>query len=369
MKFTNLVALFAIVAMAADAVAANDGLLRRAQPSQSVAQNDSAQAQPTTVVEAEPVLDSKAERLRKARMGQEVQTETKIVEKLEESRLKEEQQRAERLFGDKLEPVTAPVPAPAPAAQATPPPAPAPAEPKAPQQVNIQIIQPVPEKREEKPVERAERAERPERLDSITAESAMETPDESAPMTAKPYYVSGMLALPTYGVGNMKTNYGLGFTVGTLVNPNWALEGSLIYSNHNIDTFWDFNLYREMSQYDIQAVAKYNIMTGNLRPYVGGGAAYVYRKYNDRIKDPRLQYVTFQNSPQSLDTHTVNLVLVGGVDFDINQSFGIGAGLDYNKPVMARNTPNFTNYGLPSDSKPVEEFDYYTFKINARYNF
>ena len=131
MQFNKLVAVIAILGLSFQANAYSDGTLRR---SVQVAQNDTtvvtesepaqgvvimnsntstnttpssassaAVSQPTTVVEAAPVTESKAELMRKARQGEEVKTEQKIVEKLEESRLREEQQRAERLFGNKLD--------------------------------------------------------------------------------------------------------------------------------------------------------------------------------------------------------------------------------------------------------------------------
>jgi hypothetical protein len=122
MKFTTLVALVAIVSMAGKANAQGDGALRRvAQNDEATKEvninintnantNSAAQAQqqavqqPTTVVEASPVVESKAEVLRKQRQNAELATEQKIVEKLEDSRLQEEKARADRLFGDRLDP-------------------------------------------------------------------------------------------------------------------------------------------------------------------------------------------------------------------------------------------------------------------------
>lgn len=61
------------------------------------------QKQPTTFVEASPLVESKAEQMRKSRVDAEAQTETKIVEKLETSRLEDEKRRADVLFGSKFE--------------------------------------------------------------------------------------------------------------------------------------------------------------------------------------------------------------------------------------------------------------------------
>ena len=58
--------------------------------------------QPTTVIEASPLTESKAETIRKARQDAELATEQTIVEKLEMSRMEDEKRRAEVLFGDKF---------------------------------------------------------------------------------------------------------------------------------------------------------------------------------------------------------------------------------------------------------------------------
>lgn len=148
MKFSKLVCLIAISLMAVSAYAQSDvdvgyqndsgssssGLLRTADSgndrvvilnnanattatntNQSGQQGQAVQQQPTTYVQAQPVSESRAEAMRKAREHAEVQTEQKIVEKLEQSRLDDERDRADRLFGNRFEsPEQKPAPAPAP---------------------------------------------------------------------------------------------------------------------------------------------------------------------------------------------------------------------------------------------------------------
>ncbi|MDX2195565.1 MAG: hypothetical protein NW207_04030, partial [Cytophagales bacterium] len=58
------------------------------------------QQQPTTYVEASPLVQSRADQLRKMRQDAEVGTEQKLVEKIEAARLEDEQKRARKLFGD-----------------------------------------------------------------------------------------------------------------------------------------------------------------------------------------------------------------------------------------------------------------------------
>ena len=63
----------------------------------------SVQTQPTTFIEASPLSDSKADYIRKNRQDEEMKTETRIVEKLEQSRMEDEKRRAAALFGDKFD--------------------------------------------------------------------------------------------------------------------------------------------------------------------------------------------------------------------------------------------------------------------------
>lgn len=376
MRFTNGVALLATLAFSVSALSATKGASEaqvilipsgnvtvQAGELGSAPTQPTAQQLPTTVVEAQPVTESRADSLRKARQSQEIQTEQKIVEKLEESRLKEEQQRAERLFGNKVDGEAKGAPSQEPVmvvpVKTSPPQESTPTEVKA-QQVTIEkieIIQPAPEK--------AKAEEAP--AAAPVAESVAEAPAEPAEAPKRKIYVGGILGIPAYAASNLKTNYGLGFNVGTALDSDWSVEGAFVFSNHNVDTFWDYNIFRELDQYDIQAVGKYNFMTGPLKPYAGGGISYVYRKYTDRLKDSRIfqQYTT----PESIDTHTFNLVVVAGADYEITERFSVGGGLDYNHPLLIQNKPQFSDWGLPANTRPVEEFDYFTFKLIGKMSF
>src|SRR5690606_2509930 len=60
------------------------------------------QTQPTTVIQANPLTESRADKLRRQRQNLELETELKIVEQLESSRMEDEKQRAGVLFGNKF---------------------------------------------------------------------------------------------------------------------------------------------------------------------------------------------------------------------------------------------------------------------------
>jgi len=387
MTFNKLVAVIAISTLAIQANAYSDGTLRRAV---TVAQNDTtvitesepaqgvvimnsntntnsasaAAVQPVTIVEAAPVADSKAELMRKARQSEEVKTEQKIVEKLEESRLREEQQRAERLFGDRIE---APAAAATATAVATPNSAaasataivsePVEAKPVTPTQVTIErveIVQPAAPMREE----RYEPA-------APVAVSRMDIEEEKEEGRDR-LFVGAILGAPNYSASNVKSNFGLGVSVGTILKTDWVLEGSFLFSNHSVDTYWQYPLYRDLDQYDFSIAAKYYILSGRLKPYLGGSATYIYRKYQDRS-----QYGDAWNAnPNSTeeDTHAVNAGLTAGVDFALNDNILLGAGLDYNFNLMNRQDFQ-AQYSIPSGVKALEEIDYTVIKINAKMTF
>jgi opacity protein-like surface antigen len=395
MQFNKLVAVIAILGLSLQANAYSDGTLRR---SVQVAQNDTtvvtesepaqgvvimnsntstnttpssassaAVSQPTTVVEAAPVTESKAELMRKARQGEEVKTEQKIVEKLEESRLREEQQRAERLFGNKLD-------APPAAAAAT---ATAVATPDAAAATATAVVVPEPKQEEVKPTQvtiekveivqpKDEISEKPEAVSSMKVEEPAKDDEKS-----DKFFVGGILAAPNYDTSNVKSNFGLGVSLGVNLETNWVIEGSFLYSNHNVDTYWQFPLYRELDQYDFTAAAKYYILSGKLKPYVGASISYIYRKYTSRSQYGNNPYgygYPYDTTSTDEDSNSVNGGLTAGVDFAISKNILLGGGLDYSFNLMNRQDFQ-SQYGLPGGIKPLEEIDYTLIKVNAKMTF
>lgn len=392
MKFNNLVALIAIVSFTAQ-VSAQDGTLRR------LAQNDQTQTttvttevntvasptqlspapvtsqQPATIVEAAPVVESKAEQLRKARQGAEISTEQKIVEKLEESRLKEEQDRADRLFGNKLDATAqkqleqavqveqqklqpAPVIAPAPIA---PPPAQVTIE-------KVEIVQPAPVGPAAPEIKSIKEVKEEAPAASVSAKQSDLEPAQEEP--SQKWYVDGSLGAVTYDASNVKGNFGGGVAVGMLVDERISAELGFLYSNHFVDTFWEPGIFREMDQYDITLSGKYNILTGRIRPYIGAGADYIIRNYQQRIlKSNGYGGVETIAGPSEAQTDSVNFIALAGADFQINNNFSIGAGVQYSTNIMNRNEFNFSQYSLPEGTKALEEIDFFTTKVSAKLSF
>lgn len=417
MKFNKMIAVVAMISLAVQANA-QDGTLRRVAQNDTVnteaagenqTKQDQAQAaqaqqsvtvtttvmptpaaaeQPATVVEAQPVVESKAEQLRKARQSAEIQTEQKIVEKLEEERLREEQQRAERLFGTALSAEQAAAlkaAAEAPAqkidpAQTVVPVAPAPVANTAPQVTieKVEIIQPPvapvapPEVKsitaEKEVVRAAVVAPAPVAKSSLSAADLEEEED----VKGSQLYVSGSLGGLNYNADNVKSNFGGGFAVGTLVNERAAIEASFLYSNHFIDTFWNPGIFRELDQYDIGLKAKYYILNERIKPYIGAGASYIIRNYSQRIVSTN-QYgqTSTSDGPSEDQTESVNVMALAGADFQINEMFMLGAGFEYSANVMNRNEFDFQNYyaTLPENTKALEEIEFWTLKVTGTLTF
>ena len=396
MNFRNFVAIVAIIGLTTQAHAAD--VLRRSEViAQTEATTVTAPAAPavevktveatktveTKVIETpvENKLATKADELRKARVNEEVKTESTIVEKLEGERLSEEQKRAERLFSDKApkaEPVVAPVAAPVPTVNIE----------------KIEINQPAVIKAEAAPVAPVAPVK------SEVAPGAVPAPDAAAGSVYR-FYVGGLLAAPEYNDSKVNTNFGLGGTVGVMIDEDFAVEGSLIYSNFNISSPRNqYSLYqyngagvsnrREMDQYEVKATFKWYALrsllgTSRLKPFIGASGSYIYREYTRGNSNSNAYYDASygsgygQGTNQSQTTDAFNLGALVGTDFEITKNFAIGAFFEYSHPIMSSNSnvnnnnSNYNNgyssYNTTGNQTRVDSWDIYTFGLSVKFTF
>lgn len=377
MKFTKFVAVVAVLGMASQSHAYSDGTLRRTTKVLKLVEEPQAQTepvqiierqavQPVTVVEAAPVVDSRAETLRKARQNAEVQTEQKIVEKLEEARLLEEQERAKKIFGQTEGGTTATPEATPSAAPVVLPSTPvaAPAAPVAPAPVTPVVV----EKVEAAPVATAPSAAPGVESKVEVAETTLDAQQVSAePEFKDRIYVGALVGTVGYSAQNVRNNGALGVVVGLQVKPKWALEASYVHSNHDVVSFWSPNLYREMNQNAIGVTAKYEFLFGRLKPFLGLGTTYIYRTYGNRVLNNTAFFVNAMGNNEQ--THALNLNLVGGVEFEVFKNISLGAGFDWSTNLVNNNGINFSDYGLPDNSRMLEDMDMISFLITAKYTF
>lgn len=320
------------------------------------------QKQPVVVVEETPLVDSRAERLRKSRQDAELQTEQTIVEKLEQSRLEDEKRRADALFGNKLE------------AQAVPEVIIAPVK-------TVPVV--VPQVTESSVAPAAALPTEPKLTkDDIRGEvkaALAELKTQEAPKEQKEEsYISGTLGLGEYPDAiNVRGNYTAGFAVGKVIDEKLVFEGSFLYGNYDIEQmyggFYDqftgeyYPRITEMDQYNVAMNVKYQIFRGRLTPVIGAAVGYTYRSYTD---------TQFAVTDENFTSHALDAGLIAGADLKLTKSFSIG--MEYKHMWNITNRQNSglrssfqeTNggvYGLKSVA--VEDLSYYNVGIFGRATF
>lgn len=350
-------------------------ILNQATPtatSQSTSAAAAVQKQPTTVIEASPLTESRAEALRKARQDAETSTEAKIVEKLEASRLEDEKRRAQALFGDKLDKgvVTE-----APASQAVAP-AVAPVQAAPAPQIYLLPAQPVPaapvEKTEAPAVSTAVEKE-VEAAASVESTMSVAMPAEK---TSEKYFL-GLVGVPMVDSNHIQGNYSLGFTFGNKYDDSFAVEGSFIYSNYEAknvsNPFGPYDMF-DVNQYSGAVATKWYLLKGMVKPLVGGLAQYSYRDFQWSDKN----YVRPYDLGKS-ESHAVDIGLITGVEIQFNPNMTVGLDARYYKNVMVRRnyaTGNMNNSYYQNSVNnqyayrtAVENLDYYSWSLSARVSF
>lgn len=332
-------------------------ILNQATPTSNAnAQAAQVQKQPVTLIESTPLVESKAEQMRKNRQDAEVQTEQKIVEKLESSRLDDEKRRADVLFGDKfnqLQSQTAPVPA-----------APVQAAPVVQTPVLVQaapVVTPVEPKENIRDVVREE-------LAAAKSSLIVEAPVEPAPTEIR--YFGGVVGIGDYpDVKNVRGNYSFGAAFGTKYD-GMILEGSFLYSNYTVEKI-DCNCVSyyptlvDTNQYQAAISAKYQLMSGLVRPVLGGLVAYSYRKYDWTNV---VNNYAYSNYGSSSDSHAVDLGVSAGVDLEISKKFALGFEYRYMFNLSSRVDDQSIVTG-PEYGTPLEKLSYYTLGLAAKVNF
>ncbi|MBT4762503.1 MAG: porin family protein [Bdellovibrionaceae bacterium] len=295
--------------------------------------------QPTTYVEASPLEESQAERLRRARQDAEIGTERKIVEKLEASRLADERKRADKLFGNQMNNLSTQQPAPQPVQQT--------------QQVQqVPMVQIVAEPSD---YEKENNEMKDEIVSAVRAEIKASQEDEMEAVVEDTYYVTGLVGSSEYpGATDVKSNSSTGILVGVETGDNLIIEGGFIYSSYYLDQYYSY--YRDLDQYNFTVGAKYSFLKGRVSPTVGALVSYTTRSY-DKV---------YRNDYRYDDKEKTTAFDVGfsaGVDLKVSDGFAVGVDFKYFTNVTQKTSDNYWN----SDGNyKVEDFDYYVFNINGK---
>ena len=338
---------------------------------QALAQQSQVQKQPTTYIEASPLKKSRADQIREARQQVEADTESKIVEKLEVSRMEDEKHRADVLFGEKFNQigqaqaqqqdqtvVVAPTPAPVPVA------APAP----------VAVIAPA----QPAPVQTA--AVNAEDTRDVVREEVRTALDADkkavvAPTTQK--YFSALAGVGEYpDVQNVRGNYILGASFGTKFEDAYAVEGSFIYSNYTVAkvdgaSYFYGNQYAptlvDVQQYGMAVAVKYYLLNGMVRPILGGAAQYSYRTFAWSAENYGGQS---QQGGSDANSQAIDLGIVTGADFEFSPRFTLGADFRYMFNLSSRVSQSNGGF-LDSQAygTPIEKLQYWNFSLAARVSF
>lgn len=337
-------------------------ILNQATPtSNAQLQQQQIQKQPTTVIEASPLTESRAEQIRRARQDAELQTEQRIVEKLEASRMEDEKKRASVLFGDKFNQMGNE------------------------QQVQQAVQQPV----YVQPVQVQQVEEPKENTRDIIREelaAAMKVEEQVVDVPLETKYVAGVLGVGDYpDVRNVKGNYSLGVAFGTKYD-NFVVEGSFLYSNYTVEgqgyysgggygynygygypynnggNYWIPNNI-DVNQYSGSLAAKVQLFSGIIKPVIGGLVSYSYRAFswaNDG-------YGYYNDS--TANSHAIDIGTIVGADLEFSPKYSLGVDFRYMWNLSSRVNAENTWMSGPQYGTPIEKLQYYVMSIVGRVNF
>lgn len=320
----------------------------------------------TSTVEANALSTSKAANLRKSRENIEINTEQKIVEKLEESRIRDEKSRADRLFGDRFDAIYDPYmrqeqkveqnvivgnPAPVVAAPVAPL---APVEP-APQKVEVLVkTEPVKEAVSNTHINQNQ-IHNEVKIERESPKS--ETKDRS--------YVAADGGLAQYvDAVNVKGNGAMGLALGYEFSNRFSLEGRFKYSSYsfeclNVNNPAMPNQMFDLNQYNFVAGARFRMLDGKFSPVIGGNIGYTLRNY-------AAQKLT---SDYDAKSNAFDAGVVIGAELKVNDGFTVGLDFNYNKNV-AYNTNTGTHSQVGSaPANALESFDYYFVTLGGKFMF
>ncbi len=330
-------------------------ILNQAPSTASAQVQQQVQKQPTTVIEAAPLAESRAEQIRKTRQDAEVQTEQKIVEKLEQSRMEDEKRRADVLFGDKLNNIN-----------------------NQQQQQQVPVQQPVVQAPVVQPVIVQEVKEPKENTRDIIREelAALKTETkEVAPEPVRSKYVAGLLGIGDYpDVSNVKGNYALGVAFGSKVD-GFIIESSFLYSNYTVkqNGYYAYsNNSIDTNQYTGALAAKIQLFDGIVKPVIGGLVAYSYRQYESKNNTGYSMAVNNTYGSSKADSHAVDVGALVGADLEFSPKYSLG--LDFRYMWNLSNRINYDNnpngvLNEYNNTNPIEKLQYYVMSISGRMNF
>lgn len=294
--------------------------------------------QPTTVVEDSPLVESKAEKLRRVRQNAEVETEQKIVEKLEESRLQDEQERMDNLFGDKLD-----------AKKAEPAPAVA-----APVVVVPAVAAPVEEKKSEEINKDELKAEIAE---SVKADLNALKEAEKKPEFKKRMVIGAGAGTIDYASGGIESDFAGGFTLGYEFRERMELEAGFTVSEHTAIEYIPFGYsIQNMDQYNFSVGMRYSVLPYFVSPVVGAMLSYTHRVYDIPLVPER-----------EIETDALDAGFLVGLDVLLSDNMSVT--MDYRRFVNIQSRVNNNALLTATNYNKFEDSDYDMVNLALRFMF
>lgn len=282
--------------------------------------------------------DAKLDAIKKVRQDVEQKNDSKIIEKLEKTRLEEEKNLAEKidatnLKDDKKQPIEA---------------------------------QPVQQQQPTVKIEKVEVIQPVAAIQPLAEDKKEEKVEEKS--EERQWYVGVGVGNVIYN-GNVMTKSNFGVMVGTMLDEHLAVEGSLTYTSLSLTNYWNGGgtqnyLFGSMDQYDAAAALKYYVLNSlRFRPYVGASADYIYRQYKDAYYGSYNNYATGQN------TNSFNVGVLGGIDVRLTERLSIGGEFKYELPIYSQDNGIVTQSYWASWAKPLEQTAFTSWLLNLKFNF
>ncbi len=292
-------------------------------------------------------LESRAEHMRDERVREEKKTEERVREKIEEDRLKSEEDRRQKLidrFNDRDKDSSA-------------------KQENKPQEVQTFVIQP--------PAPAVEEG---------TTQSAADQ-EVTLLQTNVGVGVSNYIdTINVRGAYALSLDLGISFPsedtvyLGQLSGSQFVFNIGGLFSSYDMEKisglggvgpgYMTYPQVVELRETSVSVGLKYYLLNGRVRPSIGAMGMYTQRIY----KDDTIFLDKYDNT-----SHAFDIGLTTGLDIALSKAIGIGAELRYIFNLSYRTNDKFRrviyDYNSPYGSSPIESIDRYSFLIRTAFRF
>jgi outer membrane protein W len=316
----------------------------------------------TPPVVAESAPSSKSELVRRNRMREEMKNEDLLQQRLEELRLRDEQQRSEKLL--KSSGLTADEDAEKPASLS--------AGTAAPVMKEEQVVAPITETLVQKDVVSTQQSSVTQMSVAPVGDYASETSKSGNTISIMPKV--GFASISNSDNYNFDSRFTAGLSLGFTVSEYVGLELGYAFSEYALSpgnrafapgysmaSYYNQLEYKQ-NTFDIGMKLYFVNSNAKVRPYVGAGAAYSmgYVNYNKRTRDMMAMYPQFGFGRDITDYQLNQIMgtLSGGLDLKVSSKVSIGASYKYLLPISSYENSQLNNFGFSNGLIPMNAYDF-----------